>query len=206
MVKKTGRRALWRDPRFIAGLLLIAVAVALGSWAVGQAGGGTRMYRAVGDLPAGTALEASALEVVVAAPGTGPGVYLTAAELPKAAVLTRSVGAGELIPAAAVSRSQGVQRRSVVVPLETALPKRVQLGSEIDLWLVPEATVGEANAPQPRLLTTGAIVTDLPATTNQLAATGEGIRVEVTVPEDQVAAVLTGIADRGAIMGVPTWD
>lgn len=67
--------------------------------------------------------------------------YVAAADsLPEGSSLTRDLGAGELLPRAALSR--GSEAGLVEVPLSveaTGIPSSVQVGSRVDVWVAPDA-------------------------------------------------------------------
>ncbi len=84
------------------------------------------------DLPAGMALQPQDFTLQPVAVGE-PQRYLQ--QEPAAGTLTRAVGAGELIPAAAISEGAAPQRRLVAVPVEAQrLPPVVDRGALVDVW------------------------------------------------------------------------
>lgn len=200
------RRPSWRDPRLGIGILLVAASVALGSWAVARADRTTDVLVAVealtpGDRLAGAELRAHAIR----ADGLGD-TYLSAeADLPGDAVVTRVVGAGELVPAGAVGRAADVDVRPVVVPMAGTPPSGVVTGAVVDLWLTTPPAPGQPDdteSPAPEVLTEGLVVADLLETDNLFAGAG-GSAVQVLVPQGDLPAVLGALAGDGEIVVVP---
>lgn len=194
------RRPSWRDPRLGVGVLLVAGSVALGAWAVQDAAGTVQVYAARETLPTGSPLTEDAVVVLDARVPTE--AYLPVADgLPPDAVLTRTVGAGELVPAAAVGSAADVAVRPVVVPVGGALPSQVGAGTRVDLWATPAADPGVgAETPEPRLV---AAALELAEVLEEDTVLGSGTSVELLVPEGDVAEVLAARAEGGELVVVP---
>ena len=122
----------WLDARLVLGVLLVLVSVVAGARVVGTADRSSSVWVATRDLAAGAVLTEGDLE-----PGrvrlfgdasryvgvTGPG--------PVGYVLTRGVGARELLPAAGLARPEEAlrTRRDVAVPVQPGhLPDDLQSG------------------------------------------------------------------------------
>ena len=203
------------------GVVLVAAAVALGAWAVDAAADTTRVYVLSKDVAPGADLTADGvLTAVEAHPGTD--AYVEVGHLPDGAVATRSMSKGELLAAVAVDSSREQALRPVVLNVASNLPASTKVGDYVDLWLVPkESAVGSPSAQAP---TTGQ--TDQAgqeqtgdggarrvATGLVIASVGEGNKglisapstgVEVKVPEDSLAAVLSAVGQEGSLVLVPT--
>lgn len=193
------RRPSWRDPRLGMGVLLVAGSVALGAWAVDDASATVEVYAARDTLTPGTALDDDALVVLEARPPDG--TYVLAADgVPADAVVTRTVGAGELLPAAALGVAADVDVRPVVVPVGAALPTSAAPGARVDLWHAPEPGPGE-DAPAPALVATDLELSEIREDDSMLGSVAAA--VEVLVPEDEVGAVLAARAAGGDLVVVP---
>lgn len=178
------RRPGWRDPRLIVGVLLIAVAVA-GTVLLLQAADRTSpVYAARESLVPGTVLEAEDLVVVDVRVGDG---YLDAPEdAPWGEVVTRAVGAGELVPAAAVAPQEDFDGRPVAVGVGQPLAEGIVPGAVVDVWVTPEdggssEQVGESLPVSAVDREGGGLV-------------GAAQTVYVVVPADQVGALLDALA------------
>lgn len=202
------RRPGWRDPRLLVGVALIAASVALGSWVVTSAQRTVPVYVARDVLVPGAALTAADLVVAdVRVPGA-PDAYLRAdVPLPDGGVVVRTVGAGELLPAASVGSAADLAVRAVPVTLSGPAPTGLAAGSRVDLWWTPSAptTPGAASdvgAPAPRELAAGLTVAEL-SSPDGAFATGGARTAHVLVPVDDLPAVLGALAGDGTVDVVP---
>ncbi len=132
------RRPSWRDPRLAVGLALVCVSVLVGARVLGSADDTVRVLAAGGDLAAGQRVSRADLTEVrlrFAAEEDADRYLGAAQELPKGAVLTRAVGAGELLPRAAVStdREPLVELPLAVDPAR--VPASLRAGSLVDVWV-----------------------------------------------------------------------
>ena len=147
------RRAGWRDPRLLAGVALVAVCMLAGGWLMAGLDDTVGVWALRRDLPAGAAPSSSDLEVrqVRFADAEAADRYLAATEQPPSGqVALRPVGAGELLPRAALGEQ--TKRDLVELPLSIQyddLPATVRVGSVVDVWVVPpegSQTEGRATA------------------------------------------------------------
>ncbi len=211
----------WRDPRFAVGLVLVALSVVVGVRVVEGRDDTTPVLAAARPLAAGEELapdDVTVVEVRFTSSGDADrylpadGTVTSAGSVP--VVLTRGVGAGELVPRTATSEGAVAD---VQVPLAVPLgrvPSTVQVGSVVDVW----ATSGPADA----LTSSGAeagratgtdggrsgaerVLREVP-----VLALGRGqglgpdseIRVVVGVPDrgDAVAEVVRTVASSGVLV------
>lgn len=199
------RRPRWRDPRLVTGLVVVALSVALGSWAVSTASRTVPVYVADGALTPGEPVTASALRVADVRLGTGTGPYLRADEpLPADLVALRVVGEGELVPHAALGA--GADVRSVAVPVGSGLSDRIRPGAVVDLWFVPAAPVAPGGAerqrPEPRTLAQDVVVEQVDAREGAIVVDGD-VTLHVLVPQDALPTVLAALSDAGTVAVVP---
>ncbi len=200
------RRPSWRDPRLGVGVLLVVGSVALGTWVLNDADRGTEFYAARTALMPGDAVAPEDLVVVEARLPGAEDAYLRAGEpVGDGAVITRPVGAGELVPVGAVGTGEDVDVRPVGVPVAGALSQAVVTGALVDLWLTPDPPtgIGAAVEPaEPRLVAPRLRVADV--TTNEdLFAAGGSTTVEVLVPSADLPDVLAALAAEGTVTLVP---
>lgn len=169
----------WRDPRLWVGVLIVAVSVVAGARLVSAADDTVQVWAAAADLGAGD--EVSAEDLVATrvrfADGGGLAGYFTVDdELPADLELTRAVGAGELLPRAAVG-SAG-ERHTVQLPIAVdpeQVPGSVASGSVVDVYLV-------SRKGGPAL--TGATVVDAPPLEEAFTTTGKRQVVLAVAEED----------------------
>lgn len=204
-VARRVQRPGWRDPRLGVGVLLVACSVALGAWTLGEGDGGVPVYVAREVLTPGEHLTLDAL-VVVSAAVPEHGFYLPAdAPLPVDAVVTRVVGGGELVPAAAVGAAADVAVRPVSVTVAGSLSSGVVAGALVDLWLTatPPAAAGSSTEPAEPVLVAGALRVAGVQDDDSLFAGAQRTAVEVLVPEDGLKPVLAALAAEGELTLVP---
>lgn len=189
------RRPGWRDPRLLAGVVLLALSVALGSWAVRTAGRTVDVLAVTGTIVPGQTLDGQLQVRQVRVPD--PDLYLTPADDVDGLVAVRTVGAGELVPRSAVATEQELGVRPVAVEPRGALPSAVVGGSHVDLWFVPEPDADDAAA-APRELVSGVTVAEIEEARGGLSI-GTGTTVHVLVPVEALADVLTALAADGSV-------
>ena len=198
---KNTRRRFWFDPRFAIGLSLVVAAVS-GVYLIVSAGDQTTaVFTARSALAVGDRVEAADLvPTQVRLGGTGD-LYVTPDRLPEdGLVVTRTIAAGELVPASAVGRTTGTEVTSVVVELTSALAANIGPGSVVDVWSARKTDQNTFGPPT--VLVGEAAVVRLVEPTG--LSVGGGIRtLEILVPKGTVAAVLESIANRDAIAVVP---
>jgi len=199
------RRPSWRDPRLIAGVLLVLASVALGSRVVAAADDTVPVWAAAGALPAGTALAADDMRVVRVRLGDGAARYLdVGAPVPPGSVLLRSLGRGELVPASAVGPPGAWNRRPVTVPVPGPMPGGLQVGALVDVWASARDTSapGTASFRPPVRLARAAEVFSVSLPGTGLGST-QGAAVQVLLPEQELRGALDALANGARVALVP---
>lgn len=198
---KSTRARFWFDPRFAIGLALVIASVVGVYSLVAGIDRTTDVYSARESLAVGDHIVASDLVLSsVRLDGTDE-LYVTPARLPEdGLVVTRTVMAGELVPASAVGTQAGGSVTSIVVDLQGKLAASVEPGSVVDVWAArrsdqthfapPAVLVGQASIV--RILESGTLI-----------GSSDGQAVEILVPKAKVAPVLESIANGDAIAVVP---
>ncbi len=203
------RRPGWRDPRLLLGIVLVAGSVGLGSVLVSAAGRTVPVYAAAEALVPGDVVDAAALRVREVRLGDVGDAYLPAdAPLPEGLVVTRTVGAGELVPVSAVAPGADLGLRPVAIEPNGALPGGLGAGASVDVWFVPDASGGPAvaggdaarggSAVEPQLLVAGVTVAEVSDLREGLAVGGT-VTVHVLVPEADLPTVLAALAADGSV-------
>lgn len=130
----------WRDPRLWIGVVVVAASVLLGARVLGAADDTVTVWAAAGELAPGTTLAEDDLVAVRVrfADDTDLSAYLLTAEaLPADATLVRGVGAGELVPVAALGEPGDTGLLQVPVAVEPEqLAGAVTTGSRVNVYLV----------------------------------------------------------------------
>ncbi|MCC2033456.1 SAF domain-containing protein [Microbacterium allomyrinae] len=197
---RTPRRAFWGDARFFLGILLIVASVA-GVWLVVAAARQTvPVYAAVNTLVPGQPIASADVTVVDVALGTVADTYLTADDLEPGTIATRTVEAGELLPAASVGAAESARTTSVVVRSTVDVPGSVAAGTVVEVWAAPLLEQGEYDVP--RILVADATVVSVTRDDSMIG--GGAAALELVIPRADVAATLAAMADDAALSVVPT--
>ena len=197
-------RHRWRDPRLVVGVALVALAVLLGARLLGH-DGAVGVWSARVPLTAGQRIGPDDLvrRDVVFGSQSDADRYLSADATPAAGtVLARDVGAGELVPRAAVGTA--ARPRLTEVPLSVAadrVPATVAPGAVVDVWVTPTEDAGARTAqagPGPaRLVFDDVVVVAAPRADSALGPATTR-QVIVGVPADQQATLPDALAALGS--------
>ncbi|GAB4084127.1 flagellar protein FlgA [Myceligenerans cantabricum] len=198
----------WRDPRLLAGIVIVAVSVALGSWLVASAGRTVPVFVADGALTPGESVTRESLRVADVRLSAGLDRYLRAdEEVPTGLVAQRVVADGELVPRSGLGDSSTM--RSVTLPIAGGVSDRVRPGAVADLWFVPDAGSGGtpeassgASAIEPRTVAEDIVVEQVEVPDGALVVSGT-TTLHVLVERDALAGVLTVLAEPGTLAVVP---
>lgn len=198
---KTTRTRFWFDPRFAIGLALVIASV-VGVYAiVASTDQTTVVYAAGSSLAVGDRIDDSDLVATHVRLGAAGEMYVTPDRLPDDGLMvTRTVAAGELVPASAVGTRAGAAVTSVVVDLQSKLAAAIEPGSVVDVWSARQTE--NAQFGPPAVLVGQASVVRIVESTGLIAADG-GQSLEILVPKGKVAAVLESIANGDSISVVP---
>lgn len=192
-------RSVWVDPRFLIGILVVAVSIA-GVWfVVASARQTAPVLVAARTLVAGEPVRGADVRVTEVALGAVADGYAVPGALADDAVALRTVPAGELVPADAVGTAEAIRTTTVVVPSGTAVPAAVTAGSRVEVWVAPAAVDGEAETP--RILVADATVARLVA--EEALVASRGASVELVVPRADVPDLLAALAADGVLSVVP---
>jgi hypothetical protein len=143
-VRRTPRR--WRDPRLVVGVALVALCALLGARVFAGADDTVGVWVARHDLAAGQPVRAGDVErrEVGFADATDADRYVSARQpWPDGARVGRPVGAGELLPRAALETAEPQALTQVPLSVGTdAVPATVRAGSVVDVWVTPDPGAG----------------------------------------------------------------
>ena len=195
-------RALWFDPRFAIGIVLVLVSVLGVVAVVSAADSSVFVYSARSSLSPGDRVHASDVDARSVRLGSLGSRYLVDGDIPRTGfVVTRAISAGELIPASAVGDVVGSAVASIVVSVGGELARSVGDGSVVDLWCAKE-TDDSVFGP-PAVLVASATVVRVIAADGMIADRSQQ-SVELLVPRTKTAAVLEAIANTDALSLVPS--
>jgi len=168
------------DPRVIIGVILMALSVLVGLRVSAPDGTQVALVAAVRDLPSGAVLGPTDVKEIGVG-GVGEDAYLSTAAQAAGRQLRHPVGAGQLIPAAAL-QSQTVARL-VAVPMDVErLSAPLQRGAVVDVWATSAESAGA------RLVIRDALVDEVVSDTEWGGSTGT---VVLRLPGDDVQAVVS---------------
>ena len=195
------KRRFWFDPRFAIGLVLVVASVAGVFVVVSSADTSTRVYAARDALAPGDTIDAGDLVVSSVRLASVDELYLVPGDVPDdGLVVTRTVAAGELVPASAVGARAGVSLASVVITLGGQLPASVKPGSTVDLWAASEEETNLFGPPV--VIVSGATVVRV-IESDGLVASDNAASLELLVPRLRIARVLEAVANDDAMSIVP---
>jgi len=187
------RRPGWRDPRLWIGVVLVAGSVAAGARLLAAADDTVQVWTAASDLGAGTRLteeDLVAARVRFADQAGLAGYFTVDDELPADLELVHGVGAGELVPRAALGRAgeSGLVEVPIAVEPEQ-VPPSVMTGAVVDVYVVAvPATEGPATEGPaiegPAL--EGVTVVDAPPLAESFGTSGRR-QLVLAVPEEATA-------------------
>jgi len=195
----------WLDVRLIAGILFVVLSGVLGAKVLTDAGHTEPVWVVTRSLPAGAALKVDDIQARSVHIEGGAARYLAADRPPTGFVLGRPVGAGELLPRSALaSPGKPVPRRLVTVPVERFhFPAGLRAGEVVDIYSTmsardspDERSSHPAGAPQ--RVVAAVVVDGVDAATGRLGSTGSHVGVSLSVPPDEVPAVVAA-AHEGSI-------
>jgi hypothetical protein len=192
-------RPFWGDARFLLGILLIVASVA-GVWFVVAAARQTApALAAVRTLVPGESVTRADLREVEVALGSLGDAYVSPDALADGLVATRTVTAGELVPAGALAGESRMRTTNVVVHSAVDVPAAVDAGSVVEVWAAPPAEAGDDELP--RILVADATVVSV--TRDESMMGGGAAAVELVIPRSDVAATLAAMAGESALSVVP---
>lgn len=181
----------WKDPRLVIGILLVLVSVAVGARVFTTADRTTAVWAAAHDLDVGTVLTAGDVVQKRVRLLDTASHYVAGDQSPVGYVLTRAVGAGELLPTGAIlAPGKARDHRLVTVAVDRdRLPPGLADGARVDVYVTPKGSGGESDSPAV-LVVPAANVATSPRTGGQVGAATGQVPVVLSVPPDLVAALV----------------
>lgn len=188
------------DARLVAGVAIVLASVVGVVALVLALDRTTTAWAAPQDLVAGDVVRLGDLQPRPVRLDLAEGAYLVGDQDPdQELVVLRPIGAGELVPAAALADVSALDSAVVVVPVDGPLASGLVAGASVDVWAAaPDDGNGFA---APAVLVPGAEIGRVVEEGSLIG--GAGLAVEVVVPQDRVARVLEALADGASISLVP---
>lgn len=189
----------WLDGRLVLGVLLVLVSVLVGAKVLAGADTSQQVWVASHDLAPGTVVTDGDLRTGQVRLFGSSSRYVAGGK-PLGYVVTRDVGAGELLPRASLERPGGqLARRDVTVPVAAGhLPPDLAHGQQVDVYVTPDDKAakrasGGADPYAPRLVLTGVAVSKV-VRAGGLGATGADQPVVLSVDPGQVLALVQAMS------------
>lgn len=194
-------RTIAFDPRLAIGLALVIGSVAGVLAIVSAADRTVEVYAAPVALVPGDRIWPDDLETRHVRLEAAETLYLVPGDVPAdGLVVTRTVAAGELLPASATGSANGVRQTSVVLDVGGTLATSVQPATLVDIWAAREVEGGGFGPPT--AIVSGATVVRL-VESESIVSGGATSAIEVLVPRTKLARVLEAIANGDAVSIVP---
>lgn len=195
-------RPSWKDPRLMAGVLLVVLSVVGVVMLVRSLDQSQGYWAASQDLVPGAALSQDQFTVVQAQLGDADGRYLSADQpAPDGAYISGTVRRGELVPSASVVDADPHARQPVSLALQDQLPNGTAPGDRVDLWIAEAGQNQEFEAPE--LVAEGAELAEVGEATGAFGAS-TSIVVQVLLGPEQLPTVLEAKSNGSQISVVPS--
>lgn len=191
---RTARRLVapsWKDARLVVGILLVLLAVVIGSAAFSAADDRVGMWAAKHTLTPGHKITDDDFVRAEVQLGDAESDYLRVDDrLPNGAVIDRLVEPGELVPSAAVIDPTDSRRREVPVTVDPIYLSNLTEGSRVTVY-VPEPVGEESDEVRYEALVERATIASLPQESGgMVGSSGRGTSAVVVVPEERVTDLL----------------
>jgi hypothetical protein len=123
--------------------------------------------------------------------------------VPPGQVLVRTVGAGEIVPLAAIAPADQILSRPVTIPMDGEPPAGLAPGGLVDLWAstrLRDAVGGGYDEPERIARTVEVFDVRAPGTSLSASRTGS---VQVLLPSEALAPVLDALANQARLVVLP---
>jgi len=179
------------------GVALVIASMLLGTWVVTKADRTVPVWSASHDLAAGTLVSAGDFRAVDVQLGDAAAGYLSTSVPIAKARIVRSIGAGELVPMAAVTSAAAAPARLVTVPIEQFhAPAGLARGELVDVYVTPRAETGKAGPST--LVAERATVHAVELEGGRFGASSRSVGVVLSLDPQLVSRVVSGVR-RGSV-------
>ncbi|WP_261624480.1 SAF domain-containing protein [Nesterenkonia marinintestina] len=184
------RRPGWRDPRLLAGIMIVLVSVAGVVALVASQDRTTSVYAAAEDLDVGSPVTADDLRVEQVRLDGAEDRYLTTEDdLDEGTQIVAAVEEGELLPQRVVDDSDPQGRQAVILEVDHTLATAVESGRAVDVWATyPSTSTSDSPARAEQLVDAAKVA----SVSEDSSAFGSQSRtsVEVLIDPEDMATVL----------------
>lgn len=192
------RRPSYRDPRLIAGVLLVTASVVTGAKVVSTFDETVPHYAAARPLAPGDRITPADLAVVDVNLGQAGSRYLPISVPATGLLVTQRVGAGGLLPVDAVAQAGQVGVRPITLPVSSGAVAGLSAGDLVDVWVSVSDPQRSTAFLKPELAVQGAQVKGL-SESAALSMSGADRSLTVMVPEERVAELIDAMANNARI-------
>lgn len=195
-------RRLRIDSRLIVGVLLVVASVAGVVLVISAWYRTTNVYIATEALAPGDDLTEARISLVEVRADATNAHYLSPDALPaEPAVITRAVGAGEMIPLSALGAAD-TEQAAVVVSIAGSPPSGVETGVAVELWAAQPAEQHGQHA-EPEIIVPEAIV--VRRVNHERMVGSAAVELELRVPDSHLSAVLAATTAGAQMHVVPLY-
>lgn len=197
------RRPSWRDPRLLAGILIVALSVSGVIALMSSQNRTTEVYAADRLLTVGDRLAAEDLRVVQVQIDELSDAYLpVSGGLPDGTEFIAMVDAGELIPRRALAQEDPQGRQAVTITVEHTLARGVEPGRLVDVWAADAGPLGSQDEVQVEQIADGAQVSVITDSNGSFGAQ-ERTTVELLVEPEELPTLLGATSSAATLSVVP---
>lgn len=191
------KRPSWKDPRLLAGVLLVLVSIVGVVFLVGSADRTTEVYAARDGIAVGERLTPENVVRAKVRLGDAEQQYITVEDgLPQDVVAMQRIGKDQLVPRASLGEVDRLDRKPVALTIDQTLPAQAVAGARVDVWVAqPDAKNGFS---EPKLLLPGAEITEV-ATGSTALGSSKTTVLMVLVEDKQMPALLGAQANEAKI-------
>ncbi|MCH8559815.1 hypothetical protein [Nesterenkonia sp. DZ6] len=197
------RRPSWRDPRLLAGVLIVALSVSGVIALMTTQNHTTEVYAADRLLTVGDRLATEDLRVVQVQIDELPEAYLTVSGgLPDGAEFIAMVDEGELIPRRALAEEDPQGRQAMTIAVEHTLARGVEPGRLVDVWAADAGAPGAQQEVRVEQIAAAAQVSVITESSSTFGAQ-ERVIVELLVEPEELPALLGATSSASTLSVVP---
>lgn len=177
-------------------MAIVAVSIIAGSRILGAADDSVTVWAAARDVAPGDTVRGDDLVSISVRFGDSADLdhyLLTSATLPDDLRLTRGLGAGELVPAAALGSDE--EAETVIVSLafpHELIPTNIGAGSQIELLVIPAGGDDdkESRSGEPDTVLSDVVVIDAPSAVDSLGSVSRGRQLVLGIPAADSEALI----------------
>ncbi|MGJ9373965.1 hypothetical protein [Nesterenkonia sp. CF4.4] len=197
------RRPSWRDPRLLAGVLIVVLSVSGVIALMTTQNRTTEVYAADRLLTVGDRFSTEDLRVVEVQIDELSEAYLLVADaLPDGTEFIAMVDEGELIPRRALAEEDPQGRQAMTITVEHTLARGVEPGRLVDVWAADAGTLGAQEEVQVEQIADGAQVSVITEPSTTFGAQ-ERVTVELLVDPEELPGLLGATSSAATLSVVP---